>query len=109
MKRLTTPTHEFTFDIDPREWSGFLITYKQGKDIVLEKSDKDEHSTAVNEDGTYKLSYRLTQHETKAFRAGMRCDIQVRSVYANGDAIASDIVSIDVEDVLDGKILGDES
>lgn len=108
MRRLTTPLHVFTLKIDPREWDEFLITYKQNGTKVLEKSEKDISiiDMTSDEEGTYKLSYRLTQKETKRFAAHSACEIQIRCHYPDGEAMASDIITMKVEDVLNDTILG---
>lgn len=111
MKRLTTPTHEFYLEIDPREWDSYRITYKQAGRIVLEKKETDEHY--VEETGTnpirYKLWFKLTQPETKMFQANVKTEIQIRCHYADGNSFASDIIPMSVAEVLNQDILGDDN
>lgn len=110
MKRLTTPTHEFLFEVDPRDWDAFRITYKQAGKIVLEKSEKDYYQ--VVETGSnpikYKLSYRLTQAETQMFQANIKTEIQIRCHYPDGASFASEVIPLGVAEVLNQEILGDD-
>lgn len=110
MKRLTTPTHEFLLEIDPSEWDEFRITYKQAGRIVLERTEADVYH--IEETGTnpikYKLWYRLTQVETQMFQANVKTEIQIRCHYPDGTSFASDIIPMNVAEVLNQEILGDD-
>lgn len=105
--RATTPTHYFTIETDPSQFKRLLITYKQGGNIVLEKEKGDIHveEQTVDEETVYVLSYRLTQEETKLFDMNAPVYIQIRALTFDGAAPASDIVRIDVEDVLNDEVL----
>lgn len=105
--RATTPTHYFTIETDPSLFKRILITYKQNGAIVLEKT-KDEISVAEeteDEETVYILSYRLTQAETKGFSMNFPVYVQIRALTFDGAALASDIVKIDVETVLNDEVL----
>ena len=99
MKRLTTPEHRFLLSIDPAIISCIRIVYAQGGNVVLIKEGGDvsmEGSTA---------KVRLTQQETKQFSASCCIEAQVRVLTLGGDALASDIIKIGCERVLDEEIL----
>lgn len=96
MIRATTPTH--TFNIHTNDVKELLITYKQGMDIVMEKTLKDvEVNNGI-------ITYRLTQEETKRFRPGT-VDIQVRVLTNDGVALASQIMTIRSKGVLNDEVL----
>lgn len=114
MIRATTPKHIFLFgdDHDPAEYKRILITYAQGDDIVLEKTKDDlTIETIVNEDTGdllgYKAWFRMTQDETKKFRAnaGKLVQVQVRALTVEGEALASDKRIVSVQDVLNDEVL----
>lgn len=81
------------------EYSVLYITYTQGGTVRLEKS-----LTEVSvQEGV--ITVQLTQEETLAFRPGSGVAIQIRLRTAAGLALASDVISVRVEDVLkDGVI-----
>lgn len=105
--RATTPTHYFTITTDPSQFKRLLITYKQGGNIVLEKEKGEIHIEVQTEEEetVYVLSYRLTQEETKLFDMSAPVKIQIRALTYDGAAPASDIVCVDVEDVLNDEVL----
>ena len=92
MKRLTTPTHEFLLEIDPSEWDEFRITYKQAGRIVLERTEADVYHI----------------EETGTFQANVKTEIQIRCHYPDGTSFASDIIPMNVAEVLNQEILGDD-
>lgn len=111
MIRATTPKHMFTFDVDPEEtFSEILITYAQNGEIVLEKHKSDltfESCDCFGGKTVYTASIKLTQEETNLFSANPKgiVNIQVRAITENGDAIASDIMQISVQNVLNDEVL----
>lgn len=128
MIRATTPTHIFYFEDDPSEFERILITYTQGDSIVLEKEKEDltieaidpEPSEDEQEDestashscyaGNYKAYYRLTQEETRMFKADsmgkkLPVQVQVRALTTSGEALASEKHNICVVDVLNDEVL----
>ena len=111
MKRLTTPTHEFIFEVNPNEWDAFRITYKQAGKIILERTEADNYKIEERQ-GTnsikYKLSYRLSQVETQKFQANVKTEIQIRCHYPDGSSFASDVIPLNVAEVLNQEILGDD-
>lgn len=111
MIRATTPTHTFFFDDNPKEnFEIILITYAQNNRIILEKHKEDlSFSSCKGLDGktVYIASLKLTQKETNKFAANPKgiVNIQVRAVTYEGDAIASNISQISVENVLNDEVL----
>ena len=111
MIRATTPTHTFFFDVDPEEsFQKILITYAQNGKIVLEKNKEDlSFSSCESFDGktVYIASLKLTQEETNLFTAKPKgiVSIQIRAITPDGDAIASYISDISVENVLNDEVL----
>lgn len=111
MIRATTPTHRFFFDVDPEEsFQKILITYAQNGQIVLEKHESDlsfESCEDFSGKSVYIASLKLTQEETNLFNAKPKgtVSIQVRAITPEGDAVASDISNISVENVLNDEVL----
>ena len=99
MRRLTTPEHKFTLQIDPSVISKVRITYAQNNAIVLNKE-----GDAVFLDGNIAM-VKLTQEETKKFTADKEVEIQVRVLTLGGDALASDIIKVDVKKALDDEVM----
>lgn len=111
MIRATTPKHIFTFDVNPEEtFSEILITYAQNEKIILEKHKSDltfEICDCFGGKPVYTAFVKLTQEETKLFAANPKgvVNIQVRAITEDGDAIASDIEQISVQNVLNDEVL----
>ena len=111
MIRATTPTHRFFFDDNPEEnFQIILITYAQNGKIILEKHKEDLSFDSCDRlDGktVYIASLKFTQEETNKFAANPKgtVNIQVRAVTYDGEAIASDISQISVENVLNDEVL----
>ena len=99
MRRLTTPEHKFTLQIDPSVINKIRITYAQNNVIVLTKEGND----VSIDDNIAKV--KLTQEETKKFTAGKEAEIQVRVLTLGNDALASDIIKVDVKKVLDDEVM----
>ena len=99
MRRLTTPEHKFTLQIDPSVIGKIRITYAQNNAIVLTKEGKQDTI-----DGNIEKE-KLTQEETKKFAAGKEAEIQVRVLTLGNNALASDIIKDDVKRVLDDEVM----
>ena len=99
MRRATTPTHKFTFPIDPATFDKILITYAQKNKIILEK-----HKTDLTIEG-YTVYAKLTQEETNRFDTRSQVQIQVRGLMYSGTAVASKIFERSVEEVLNDELL----
>jgi hypothetical protein len=98
MKRGTTPTNTFKTNIDLTGATVFL-TYSQRGRVVLEKTGDDlEISTEA-------IVTRLTQKDTLGFDALQKVSIQIRYVFPDGTAGASNIMTASVGEILkDGEI-----
>ena len=97
MRRGSTPTNTFDVDIDLRGATVF-VTYGQGGRNIIEKTGED---VVINE---HTLEVHLTQKETLEFIDGT-VEIQVRYVFPNGSADASNIMRTTAERILkDGVI-----
>lgn len=99
MRRGTTPTHTFQLPVDAATLEEVKIIYAQsGKEVLTKyKEDCSANGTAV--------SVTLTQEETLKFSACSPCQIQVRALTADGEAMASDIIEIKVYPILDSGVL----
>lgn len=94
MRRLSTPTHTFTLDIDMMIVKTIRIVYAQDDSVILVKRDED-----VLIDGNT-VSVRLTQEETRLFSASSTVSIQLDVLTTDGDVLHSDIIKTLVQDVL---------
>ena len=99
MRRGTTPTHTFTLPFPVDTVANALIVYVQGDREVLRKTVSQCHM-----DGST-LSVTLTQEETLKFSCDKRAQIQVRVLTHNGDALASNILAVDVAKCLSQEVL----
>ena len=107
MIRATTPLQEFTFESNPADFARILITYKQDEVIIMEKTQADlSFSSFIGEDGiiVYVAAFRMTQEEANMF-APEPVRVQVRVLTSDGEALASDIATMRVTDVLDDEVL----
>ena len=101
MRRGTTPTHVFHTDIDLTGAEVIYVTYQQCGKTVLEKEIRD---ITVEADS---LSVKLTQAETLRFRQNPEATvkIQIRARWADGDAVASNVIQTTTKEVLkEGEI-----
>lgn len=99
MRRGTTPTHEFTTDINLTSAEVLYITYKQDGKSIIEK-DIGEVDIAAE-----KVTTRLTQEETLKVKPAGTVKIQIRARLEDGSAVASNIMTASPEDILkDGVI-----
>jgi len=98
MKRGTTPTNTFKTNIDLTGATVFL-TYSQRGRVVLEKTGDDLEISAEA------VVTRLTQKDTLGFDALQKVSIQIRYVFPDGTAGASNIMTASVGEILkDGEI-----
>ena len=97
MRRGSTPTNTFDVDIALTNATVF-VSYEQGGRVVLEKTGEDLTVTAES------IVLHLTQEETLAFVPG-KVNIQIRYVFPNGTADASNIINTTFERIIkDGVI-----
>lgn len=99
MRRLSTPTHTFTLDIDMMIVKTIRIVYAQGDSVILVKYGDDAQINGNT------VSVRLTQEETKLFSASSSVQIQVDVLTTDGDALHSDIIKVSVSDVLSDEVM----
>lgn len=100
MRRGTTPWIELILDgcEDIGTYKTILITLQQGT-IEINKS-KEELTIEENV-----IRFQLTQEETLGFKRGKTVQIQLRAVDESGNAIASDIITASVSDVLNEEVI----
>jgi hypothetical protein len=91
------------FGVDPSDFKTILITYVQDDTIVLEKHKNDLIIIEVGD--VYEASLRLTQEETKLFNSQSSVKVQVRALTYNGDALASEKMTVNVFSVLNDEVL----
>lgn len=102
MFRGTTPKLEFIFDYNLEDLNieEFYITIKQGNKLISEKQLKDINISKN------KAIIKLTQSETLSMKETYNVLMQAR-LKVNGEAYATDIVSVGVASILkDGTIPG---
>ena len=98
MKRGTTPTNTFKTNID-LTGAAVYVTYSQRGKTVLEKTGEDLDVSAEA------VVTRLSQRDTLGFAATEKVRIQIRYVVPDGTAGASNIMAVEVGDILkDGEI-----
>ena len=99
MKRGSTPVHIFRTNVD-LTGARVYVTYSQNGRAVVEKTGED---VAVMQD---MVIVRLSQKDTLSFRASCHTvQMQIRYVFSDGTADASDIMEAEVGEVLkDGEI-----
>lgn len=111
MFRATTPKHIFIFTVDPTLFSRILITYAQNGNIILEKTKDDLEVKEIYNSRTRNREwyawFYLTQEETNLFNAtkNKTIQLQIRILTTEGEALASEIYSIEVRNVLNDEVL----
>lgn len=99
MRKGTTPTHVFALGIDAELVKDLRVVYAQnGRTIVR----RDLNSCTLNGG---ELTVKLTQGETLRFDANKMVNIQIRVLTTGGDALASDIIAVTVDDCLDNEVI----
>lgn len=99
VQRGTTPTHKFNTSVDLTSATEIYITYKQSNLVKIEKAKADCMVTAED------VSVTLTQADTLNLNGKLLVQMQIRAKFANGTAIASNIMTSDVGVLLkDGEI-----
>lgn len=99
MRRGTTPTHTFEIGVHTDDLKELVITYKQNHRTVLEKRLSD----CLCDGST--VSVTLTQEETFLFASGANVSIQIRVLTKGGNALASDVATVGVSNVLNSEVL----
>ena len=99
MIRGTTPTLEFKLQFDVELIEVASIAFGQGPMMKFEKTLDD-----CRKEGQM-LVLKLSQEDTLKLRSDKKTEIQVRVRLHDGDALASDIITVDTKRILkDGEI-----
>ena len=102
MIRGTTPTHKLNVNVNLTS-AKVYVTYKQRGSVIVERSNEDTNDTLIIDEKSITLT--LTQEETLKFYANEKVEIQIRAVFEDGEAIASNIVSLYTDKILkEGEI-----
>lgn len=99
MIRGTTPTHTFNLKIEARTIRALRITYKQGENVVLEKTEEDATMSG------YTIKVKLTQEDTYKFQANIPVQIQLKIKTTSQDVLASRIKTMSVAAILNEEVL----
>ena len=99
MVRGTTPTLEFTLPFSTELLAEAYVTLSQNKRVVIDKPLEE-----LERNGNT-LSVQLTQEETLLLDCAYKTEIQVRTRTSEGEALASDIITVTTDRILkDGVI-----
>lgn len=97
--RGTTPTHVFNTDVNLSDCEEIFVTYAQKGIVIINKNIDDLELTSET------VVVTLTQTDTLKLDTEYDVEIQIRALFDDGTAIASNIIKIDVERILkDGVI-----
>ena len=97
--RGTTPTNVFNTNVDLTDAEEIYVTYAQKGNVVINKYIEDLEVETNN------VRVTLTQVDTLKLDTVYDVEIQIRALFDDGTAIASDIITVDVERILkDGVI-----
>lgn len=100
MIRGTTPTHVFTLnDFDTSRIKELRLTYQQRRKNIVEKTLDDVTLNANT------IMVVLTQEETLKFTTTDVVDVQIKVLTTEDKVLASDIISIDAERILNEDIM----
>lgn len=103
MIRGTTPILNFTLPFEVSELSEYWITISQRyENIKIDKTSED--CTASGSE----ITLELTQEDTLKLIAGKPVYIQIRALTTEDLAIASNMVTCDVGDILKEGVIGNE-
>ena len=92
----TTPTHSFIVNLDTAFISTIEVVYKQGNEIVLTKNNFSDFTLEPN-----KISWKLTEDDTRAFDEKRPVKIQMYVTTTAGDALTTKVCEVQVGEVLD--------
>lgn len=97
--RGTTPTLEFALPFQTNQLAEAFVTISQRGAVVIDKPLTECECDAKM------LTVRLTQAETLRLQSSCICEIQIRARTLDGEAVASNIMSVQTERILkDGVI-----
>ena len=103
MYRVTTPTHTFTLPSDTSNYSEIQVAYKQGQNLLVKHYQDATLPEGMTLDGQ-NVIITLSQEETKSFSKGS-ASVQVRVLTSGGEAMASQVFTISVRDVITEDVL----
>lgn len=99
MIRGTTPTLEFAMPFETSLLAEAFVTLSQRDVVIVDKKLEDCNCDVM------KLSVQLTQEETLKLDCKCKTEIQVRVRTIAGEALASNIITVNTERILkDGVI-----
>lgn len=98
MKRGTTPTLTFELPFESNQIKNLNIAFSQKKDMKFSK-EKDDCELSENQ-----VKVKLTQSDTLSLDKGS-VNIQMRVLTKDDNALASDIINVEVEDILKEGII----
>ena len=104
MYRVTTAIHTFTLPEQAASYAEIQITYKQGATRIIKHAENGVLPSGMTFDDK-DVIIKLTQDETKTFAANKAVDVQVRVLTTGGDAYASRIFKVKINDVLNDEVL----
>ena len=104
MYRATTPPHTFTLPIETNTCDKIQVTYKQGDFKIVKTYENGTLPSGMSLNGKV-VSIKLTQEETKQFKADAEVKAQVRAKTIGGDVFASQKFNVSVADVLSDEVL----
>lgn len=99
MRKGTTPTLAFVLPFDTTTVSTVRIIFSRNDETVLVK---DTASCSISGDT---LTLPLTQEETFLFDCDTNYQVQIRVKFANGTAMASEIMYLPVQKCLDQEVI----
>lgn len=99
MRRGTTPTHTFYLPFDAAVVSKVRIIYAQNDEEVFTKETADCTLSDM------KVVTKLTQEETLSLDQRKNVQIQLRVITTDGDALASNVITKGVLELLEDEVL----
>lgn len=99
MTRGTTPIHVIKVPVSTVKIKDLIITYKQGKNVILEKRINDV------EFGDKSVKLKLTQQETLLFSARTVASGQIKIKTVSNDVWASKEFQFAVYDVMNVEVM----
>ena len=97
MRRGTTPTHTFLLPLAAADVKKIRVIYCQDGENVLTREDAEISGNIA--------TLQLTQEETLKFNSESRVEIQVRLLAEDDEALASNIITVRVDRLLESEVL----
>lgn len=98
MHRSSTPTFTINLATDVQACDEIILTFKQQGEIKLEK-----HRSDLEIEGS-KISYTMTQEESRAFKARRPVSMQAE-LKTGGKVVYTQIMTVFVEPVLNDEVI----